>query len=304
MENSPVLSRVVGVHTPPISRSPCFGRRRAASLSPIPPPPPAEEETSAPRRLSVHDYEEGEKLHSSSFSDVFRGKCKKTGQEVVLKYHTSASSPKGENQALHQLSHANVVKLLGVDYMEDVTVMEWIDGSDLFDWTCYFHEKVVIKGNSKQIEKATAPISRQVHAALVYCHAAGIAHRDLKLENIMIDKENNVKLVDFGLCYMASDQELTNPFLACGSLEYSSPEYMRNDITSADAPFKADSWCFGVVVYILTHFEFPYDVKKRQLDGPRKKFSKPLRRLIRSLLDENPATRPLLADVEKTWLKS
>jgi len=92
------------------------------------------------------------------------------------------------------LNHTNVVHLYDVMYddfdKEVELVFELIDGSALLDY-------LIAHGHLK--EKAARPFFRQILSAVEYCHNNCIVHRDLKIENILIDKSGLVKIIDFGL---------------------------------------------------------------------------------------------------------
>lgn len=98
-----------------------------------------------------------------------------------------------EIKALQVLSHPHICQLYQVIESEThvFLVMEYCCGGELFD-------HIVLK---EKLEEAEAKVFfRQIVAAVAYCHRLGFAHRDLKPENILLDSEQNLKIVDFGLC--------------------------------------------------------------------------------------------------------
>ncbi|PRP74429.1 NUAK family SNF1-like kinase 1-like [Planoprotostelium fungivorum] len=130
-------------------------------------------------------------------------------------------------------------------------VFDKIDGVDLFT----LMEK---RGFLPVDEKAARDILSAVAHTLSGCHTRGIAHRDLKLENIMVDANGCVFLVDFGLAsIMRKVEGKERPTKdICGSIKYMAPEYLnRKRVMST----KMDSWALGVTAYILLYGEFPYD---------------------------------------------
>ena len=99
-----------------------------------------------------------------------------------------------EAEVLRQLRHENIVKLLGV-YEEDPFIflfMELATGGDLSS---------LVQRHGRMEEHKARNFFRQIISAIEHCHSNGVAHHDLKLENILINNEDNsLKLIDFGLC--------------------------------------------------------------------------------------------------------
>jgi serine/threonine protein kinase len=96
--------------------------------------------------------------------------------------------------------------------------------------------------------------------AVEYCHSKNTCHRDLKLENILINKYKTIKIIDFGFgirCHAEQDLHMV-----CGTPTYMAPEIHKN---SAYKGFKVDVWALGVIFYYLHNKCFPFkhhDVKK------------------------------------------
>ena len=75
-------------------------------------------------------------------------------------------------------------------------------------------------------EKEAKRLFRQLASAMVFAHGKRIAHRDIKLENLLLDKDHNIKIADFGLCnWIVDGVALTT---ACGSPDYAAPEIVQN----------------------------------------------------------------------------
>ncbi|KAK8887599.1 hypothetical protein M9Y10_038650 [Tritrichomonas musculus] len=96
----------------------------------------------------------------------------------------------------------------------------------------------------------------QIMSAIKYIHQLGIAHRDIKLENILITENKNVKLTDFGLCKRINGN---SPLLTtCGTLAYAAPEII------SEKPYdgmKADIWSSGIVLYAMICCHFPWTIQ-------------------------------------------
>lgn len=151
-------------------------------------------------------------------------------------------------------------------------------------------------------------IFTQLVGAVSYVHNKGCVHRDLKLENILLDKAQNVKLVDFGFTreYQGSTSYLQT---WCGTIAYSAPEMLRGEKYAGE---KVDVWSLGVILYALLCGELPFDEDD---DGSTKAkilieevefpdhVPDQARELIRKILSKRPLLRPSLGDILKDpWL--
>ena len=126
-----------------------------------------------------------------------------------------------------------------------VLVMEYAAGGELYD---YLSERKVLT------EHEARRIFRQIATAVFYCHKHKICHRDLKLENILLDQVGNAKIADFGLSNVFDEQRLLNTF--CGSPLYASPEIVKG--TPYHGP-EVDCWSLGVLLYTLVYGAMPFD---------------------------------------------
>ncbi|KAJ6235176.1 map/microtubule affinity-regulating kinase [Anaeramoeba flamelloides] len=115
------------------------------------------------------------------------------------------------------MNHSNVIRLFDVFTNEThfFIVMEFVNGGELVD---YLTSKQKIKA------KAIKKIFVQILSGVDYCHQLQIVHRDLKLENVLIDQEMNIKIIDFGLSNFVEKGQLLKTY--CGSPSYSCPEIL------------------------------------------------------------------------------
>lgn len=145
-------------------------------------------------------------------------------------------------------------------------------------------------------------IFTQLVGAVAYVHSRSCVHRDLKLENILLDKNENVKLCDFGF---TREYEGKASYLQtfCGTICYSAPEMLKGEKYAGE---KVDVWSLGIILYALLAGELPYDddddqvTKKRILsDEPtyNDKFTEEAKSLINLLLSKRPLIRPSLEDI-------
>jgi serine/threonine protein kinase len=138
--------------------------------------------------------------------------------------------------------------------------------------------------------------------AVSYVHQQSCVHRDLKLENILLDKHENVKLVDFGF---TREYEGKANYLQtfCGTICYSAPEMLKGEKYAGE---KVDVWSLGVILYALLCGELPFDddddnVTRTKILSEEPKYPEHLPNdavaLIKLLLSKRPLLRPTLPDV-------
>jgi hypothetical protein len=158
-------------------------------------------------------------------------------------------------------------------------------------------------------ETKVQKIFTQLVGAVSYVHSKSCVHRDLKLENILLDKHGNVKLVDFGFTreYQGSTSYLQT---WCGTVCYSAPEMLKGEKYAGE---KVDVWSLGIILYALLVGELPFDdddendTKQRILkEDPKYPDDVPEGAidLLSKLLSRRPLLRPPLADVLRhAWLQ-
>jgi serine/threonine protein kinase len=148
-----------------------------------------------------------------------------------------------EVNLLLSLNHPGIVQVR--DLREDSTyfylVMELITGPNILSAAA-----------TPEID--TKPIFKQILDVVAYLHSQRVAHRDLKLDNILMDnKTRRIKLIDFGFSRMGGAGELFRT--RCGSLYYSAPEVIAGQVYDGMA---ADMWSCGVILYCLVVGSFPW----------------------------------------------
>jgi len=115
------------------------------------------------------------------------------------------------------------------------------------------------RGTFGPLERKTKAIVHQWAKALLHCHKNGISHRDVKLDNCLIDKEGKTKLIDFGLASMDEKGE-GSCLNFVGSPEYVAPEIIRSKPYSGT---KADVYSLGVSLYCLLFGQYPFFPEQR-----------------------------------------
>lgn len=124
-------------------------------------------------------------------------------------------------------------------------LFEYVNGGQMLDY---------IISHGKLKEKQARKFSRQIASALDYCHRNSIVHRDLKIENILIAKTGDIKIIDFGLSNLFAPRGHLKTF--CGSLYFAAPELLQ---ARAYTGPEVDVWSFGIVLYVLVCGKVPFD---------------------------------------------
>lgn len=172
-------------------------------------------------------------------------------------------------------------------------LMDYVNGGQLLHY--------IVK-RQKLTEQHARQFSRQIVSALDYMHRNSIVHRDLKIENILIDKAGrNIKIIDFGLSNLFCPERRLTTY--CGSLYFAAPELLRA------SPYRGpeiDIWSLGVVIYVMVTGSVPFDdksmpglhekIKRGQVAYPAH-VSPSCRDLLSRIFVINPTKRIILADV-------
>ena len=147
------------------------------------------------------------------------------------------------------IDHPNIMRLY--DVWETSTslylILEYVQGGELFDYLC-------AKGRRPTSE--VLGYFQQIICAVDYCHRFNIAHRDLKLENILIDQDANIKVADFGMATWQDNSRGKLLRTSCGSPHYAAPEIISGKPYNGAS---ADIWSCGVILYALLTAKLPFD---------------------------------------------
>lgn len=196
-------------------------------------------------------------IGEGGMSRVWRALDQNTGKYVAIKvlreeYSEDESFIRRfdrEAQAASRMSHPNIVNLLDVGVEDDGTrylVMEYVQGKTL---------KRFIQESGALRPEIAAQIIIRVLAALQHAHQNGVVHRDIKPQNILIDKEGTVKVADFGIARMANAQTVSQTDESVmGSVYYFSPEQARGAAVDA----RSDIYSVGVVFYEMLTGKVPF----------------------------------------------
>ena len=154
---------------------------------------------------------------------------------------------------MRKLNHPNITKIL--ETFEDdkyiFIIMEYINGGNLFSF---------VKKRRKLSEKISKFLFRQIIEGIQHIHSKKIVHRDIKLENILIDLNNKIKICDFGIGIMLnSDDELIRE--QCGTPMYMAPEIILNSKKNGYKGYPVDIWSAGIALYIMLSGTLPFSYK-------------------------------------------
>ncbi|KAL5782743.1 hypothetical protein ACOSP7_007772 [Xanthoceras sorbifolium] len=277
--------------------------------APPPPPPPPPSQTAF---TLLNKYQMGRLLGRGSFAKVHQARSIVDGSVVAVKIIKKDKSldPEMESRIVREVAamrrlqhHPNVLKIQEVMATKSkiYLVMEYASGGELF-------AKVLRRG--RLTESAARRYFQQLVSALHFCHQNGVAHRDVKPQNLLLDQNGNLKVSDFGLS--ALPEQLKNGLLhtACGTPAYTAPEVVcRKGYDGA----KADAWSCGVILFVLLAGSLPFDdsnlinmykkIHRREYQFPSW-VSRQARSIIFQLLDPNPNTRMSIeALMNLSWFK-
>ncbi|GBG83234.1 hypothetical protein CBR_g36849 [Chara braunii] len=205
---------------------------------------------------NVEDYCIGRLLGRGSFGDVYEAKCRNTGKAVAIKMirkeilqtKTMLEHVVREVEIHCQLRHPHVVELY--EYFEDVSrvylVTELCEKGELLT--------LLRQRGSLDIEAARTYFAQLV-SGVQYLHSHCILHRDLKLSNLLLTADNNLKIADFGLAAAVHSADPERRTI-CGTPNYMSPEIVSQEPYS----LAADVWALGITLFTFITGTPPFQV--------------------------------------------
>lgn len=258
-------------------------------------------------------------LFGGSCAIVYKARYKKTHEIRALKCSDSKKPPEkkaqseklleNEGQLLSRLSNDRIVKLFETISTPDerILIMEYCEGGRLFD--------ALKKSKALVNERIVCSLMEQLLEGVAYLHSKRIIHRDLKMENILLETDNLevglIKLIDFGISVEMTDQGKLNKVV--GSSSYMAPELVRGRYDE-----KIDEWACGMIMYILLTGLMPYKSKDfaqtRELiltkeinfdESALSTLSPEGKKVMKQLLERDSEKRISARDVlESKWIKN
>ncbi|HLS53360.1 MAG TPA: Stk1 family PASTA domain-containing Ser/Thr kinase [Tissierellaceae bacterium] len=204
-------------------------------------------------------YEILEEVGQGGMATVYKAKCKLLNRYVAIKIlkeefiddKNFMKKFKRESQAAASLSHPNILNVydVGAETINEKNipyiVMEFIEGKTL--------KQIIVERGRLTVDE-TIYYSRQIAEAIKHAHINNVIHRDIKPQNIMITKDNRVKVTDFGIARAASSSTLTVSSNVLGSVHYFSPEQARGGYTDETS----DIYSLGITMYEMVTGKLPF----------------------------------------------
>ena len=256
----------------------------------------------------IGDYKIGQEIGSGAFGKVVLGKHILTGEKVAIKILDKIilnQTPedyelvKQEISILKLVKHRYIVQLYEIlqTAQHIFIIMEYCEGKEIMDY-------ILTKNHLSESE--SLKYFQQLINTLFYLHSQNIAHRDIKIDNMLLDTNKDLKLIDFGLsCKYTDDNLLDQP---CGTVVYAAPEVLEGKEYHG---MLADVWSSGIVLYGMLAGFLPFsdkndEVNKQQVIKGEIKFpdffSEGAKDLLKHMLDVDPMTRYTLQEIKQhSW---
>ena len=206
-------------------------------------------------KVFAERYEIIEELGRGGMGRVYRVMDTKINEEVALKLIKPEIADSktierfgNELKMARKISHKNVCRMyhLSEESGTHYITMEYVPGETLKDMIRM----------TKQLSPGTAvSIAKQICAGLSEAHRMGVVHRDLKPQNVMIDKQGNARIMDFGIARSLESEGTTRPGIIIGTPEYMSPE--QTEFREVDQ--RSDIYSLGIILFEMLTGRLPFE---------------------------------------------
>ena len=200
-------------------------------------------------------YEIIEEIGRGGMGRVYRAYDRQLKEDVALKLlkpeisfnEKAVERFRNELKFARRIAHPRVCRMydLGESGLAHYLTMEYVEGEDL---------KAFIRRSDHLTTAKALDIGRQIAEGLEEAHRLGVVHRDLKPQNVMIDREGKAKIMDFGLARISETEGLTGSGLMLGTPEYMSPEQV--DLKDVDG--RVDIYALGIILYEMVTGHVPF----------------------------------------------
>ncbi len=201
-------------------------------------------------------YEIVEELGRGGMGNVYRVVDKKINEEIALKLlHPVVATEKGtierfknELKLARKITHKNVCRMYDLHEEEGTPyiTMEFVRGEDL---------KSMIRMTDQLSVGRALSIVKQICEGLAEAHRLGVIHRDLKPRNVMVDKEGNAHIMDFGIARSLKAKGITGEGIIIGTPEYMSPEQVKGE----EIDERSDIYSLGIILFEMLTGKIPFD---------------------------------------------
>lgn len=273
---------------------------------------PQEKEAWLDAKSGIKNLVMGKQIGQGAYAIVRLAYHKKLAKKVALKIYDKEKlialkhqrSVQREIRIMERVDNPYIVKFYEVleTSAQIIIVMEYIRGTSL-------HSLLKSRQGRRLPEREAKRLFKETVSGISYCHSLSISHRDIKLENILLDETNTIKIIDFGFSTCVGRGKRSRVF--CGTPSYMAPEIVARK--EHEGP-PADVWALGILLYAMLCGCFPFrsdshltvyqKIARGHVSFPEH-LSRASRRLMSWMLQTDPCRRPnadqILLDV---WLNS
>jgi serine kinase len=263
--------------------------------------------------LAAREHQLIDSIGSGNYAEVYKAFCSEKQRYVAVKVIDLKKANENyrvnflprEIDILRRLKHPGIIKIYEISQTANkiFIIMEFAANGTIADW---------LRDKGSFSEETAWEMCTRILESLHYLHSMGIAHRDLKLENILITEKRYPKLSDFSYAIIVDEKNLLSQTF-CGSLPYFSPEIMQRKPYN---PLISDVWSLGVCFYVMLNDGLPFKINderamlnsqlasnwdfKKRVEA---KLSPKVKAMVRKMLDPDTSRRATTQSLMKDqWI--